>query len=359
MTISHTLNTYKDALVKRTLGIIALIISLALFVISCSDERVLYVYNWSYYTPEEVIDAFEEEYDCKVVMDYFASNEEMFAKLMISKDKSGYDIVIPSADYVSIMMKLGMVEPIDKSKIPNLKYLTDFAKEKASHDPEQNWSVPYYIGALGIAVNKERVEPGYPHDYTIFNDQRYKGKMCMMDDLREVLGAALLELGYSCNTYDEKELEEATEYIIDNWKPNLAKFDAEGFAKSFATGDCWIVQGYAESFYEELPESRWDEMDFFIPEETTLYIDSMVIPKGSKHIDLAHEFINFMLEPSNYAKFLDRFGFPPALHKTAGEYMIVEPHYTSESLYDGENKDDLGEYLDMYNKAWERIRYIN
>lgn len=343
---------------KRTICLFAILLALISLFVSCSEKKeTLYVYNWSYYTPEEVIDAFEEEYNCKVVMDYFASNEEMFAKLMVSKDKSGYDIVIPSADYVSIMMKLDMLEKIDKEKVPNLKYLTAFAKEKASHDPDQNYSVPYYIGALGIAVNKNRVQD-YPRDYTIFEDERLKGKMCMMDDLREVLGAALIHLGYSANSHDKNEIEEATDYIVEKWKPNLAKFDAEGFAKSFATGDCWVVQGYAESFYEELPESRWDEMDFFIPEKTTLYIDSMVIPKGSKNIDLAHDFINFMLKSENYAKFLDRFGFPSALHSQAGSYMTVEPHYSSESLFHGENKDDLGEYLDLYNKAWEKIRYI-
>lgn len=345
---------------KKFLSFIVLASCTLMLFISCTkNKNVLYVYNWSYYTPEEVIEDFEKKYNCKVVMDYFASNEEMFAKLMVTKSSSGYDIVIPSGDYVSIMKTLDMLEPIDKSKIPNLKYLTDFAKEKNTFDPNNDYSIPYYVGAMGIAVNNTKLS-GYEKSWNIFSREDLKGKMVMMDDMREVLGAALLELGYSVNTHNEKEVEEAFNLVRSKWKPNLTKFDAEGFAKSFATGEYVVAHGYAESFYEEMPEARWNEIDFFIPEYgSTLYVDCMVIPKGSKHQDLAHEFMNFMMEPENYAKFLDRFGFPPSTNNKAAEYMETEPHYTLEMMKNGETKDDLGEYLDMYNKYWEIIRYAD
>lgn len=344
---------------RRLLFSLSLVLLSLVFLSSCTKGRdnVLYVYNWSYYTPEEVIDEFEEKYNCKVVMDYYASNEEMFAKLMVAPS-SGYDVVIPSGDYVSIMIKLDMLSPIDKDKIPNLKYLTDLVKKKAIYDPEQEYSVPYYMGSMGIAVNKTKLED-YEKDWSIFSRSDLKGRMCMMDDMREVLGVALLSLGYSCNSHSEQELEEAYQLVENTWKPNLTKFDAEGFAKAFSTGEYTVAQGYAESFFEELPESRWDEVDFFIPEKSTLYIDSMIIPKGARHYDLALKFINFMLEPENYAKFLDRFGFPSSTNTDADKYRTTEPHYRTEDLVNGESKDDLGEYLDMYNRIWEKIRYTN
>ena len=343
----------------KRIAFFSIVLALCFFSVSCSKNKdnVLYVYNWSYYTPEEVVEAFEEKYDCKVIMDYYASNEEMFAKLMVAPS-SGYDIVIPSADYVSIMIKLDMISKLDKSKIPNLKYLTDIVKEKADYDPEQDYSVPYFMGSMGIAVNKTKLTD-YEKDWSIFSRQDLKGKMCMMDDMREVLGVALLTLGYSCNTHSEEELEEAYELVENSWKPNLTKFDAEGFAKSFSTGEYIVAQGYAESFFEEIPESRWDEVDFFIPEKCTLYIDSMVVPKGARHYDLALKFIDFMLEPENYAKFLDRFGFPSSTNTEADNYRTTTPHYSTEDLKNGELKEDLGEYLDLYNKVWEKIRYTN
>lgn len=343
---------------KRALTLVLAVLVILLFSSCGAKKDVLYVYNWSYYTPDEVIEAFEEEFNCEVIMDYFASNEEMFAKLMVTGESSGYDIVFPSSDYVTIMKKLDMVEELDHEKLPNLKYITPLAREKSTSDPEMKHSVPYFLGAAGIAVNKTKLQD-YERDWSLFERTDLKGRMCMLDDLREVIGAALQVLGYSCNSTDPDELEEAYNYIDKNWKPNLAKFDAEGFAKSFASGEYVVAHGYAESFYEEIPESMWDDIDFFIPEECSLYIDSMVIPKGARHKDLAHEFINFMIEPHNYALFLDYFGFPSTTNTEAAQYMTTEPYYTEDMIIQGEVKDDLGEALELYNSVWERIRYGN
>ncbi len=343
---------------RRAFSLI-LVLLMVLLLASCGEQKdVLYVYNWSYYTPDEVIEAFEEEFNCDVIMDYFASNEEMFAKLMVTGESSGYDIVFPSSDYVTIMKKLDMLESLDHELLPNLKYITPLAREKSTSDQNMDFSVPYYLGAAGIAVNKTKLQD-YERDWSLFSREDLKGRMCMLDDLREVIGAALQVQGYSCNSTDPDELEAAYQYINNEWKPNLAKFDAEGFAKSFASGEYIVAHGYAESFYEEIPESQWDEIDFFIPEECSLYIDSMVIPKGARHKELAHEFINFMIEPHNYALFLDYFGFPSTTNTEAGQYMESEPYYTEDMIIHGEVKDDLGEALELYNDVWERIRYGN
>ena len=324
---------------------------------SASQKQTLYIYNWSYYTPEEVVEAFEEQYDCEVIFDYFASNEEMFAKFMASGG-IGYDIVVPSGDYVSIMNNLGMLKEIDHSKIPNMKYLTDLVKEKSSFDPGQTVSVPYYMGAAGIAVHTSKVSD-YPRSWSIFSDSSLKGKLCMMDDTREVMGAALAHLGYSINTTAPEEVQAAFELINNGWKPNLAKFDAEGFGKSFSTYEYYAAHGYAEVFFEEVPEEEWDEIDFFIPEEgCVIYADNFVIPAKAEHYDLACEFINFFLEPENYAKFLDRFHFPSSIHTEAGDYMTVKPFYTTEMMQNGESRLDVGEDLALYNDAWQKIRYM-
>lgn len=324
---------------------------------SAQAEKTLYIYNWSYYTPDSVIAAFEKEFGVKVILDYYASNEEMFAKLMAGGGQ-GYDLILPSGDYVSIMKKLDMLQPIDHSRLPNLSHIGDLVLSKATYDPQMEYSVPYFMGAAGIAVNTDFVKD-YQKSWALFADKRYANRMSMLDDMREVLGDALVFLGYSVNTTDIIELEEARRLVNTSWKPNLVKFDAEGFAKSFSAGEFWIVQGYAEGIFEELPESEWDKVDFFLPQEGgPMYIDSFVIPKGARNIGLAHEFINFIHRPEIYAQFLDRFHFPASVNPDADAFRTTTPFYTVEEMVNYEQKADLGDYLEQYNKAWELIRYI-
>ncbi len=215
---------------KRT-GLIVVIATMLVFSLffatGCQSKgKTLYLYNWTYYTPDSVIEKFEKEFGVKVVLDYFDSNEAMFAKLKAGG--SGYDIVFPSQDYTSIMMTLGIAEKLDKAKLPNLKYIRPQALEKATYDPTMDFSVPYYMGASGIAVNKTKAPADYARDWSIFADTRMDGRMSMLDDLREVLGDALAHLGYSVNTTDDAELAKAQKLINEQWKPNLVKFDAEG-----------------------------------------------------------------------------------------------------------------------------------
>ena len=320
------------------------------------QKHTLYLYNWTYYTPDSVIKAFEKKYDAQVIYDDFASNEDMFAKLMAGS--KGYDLVIPSADYVSIMIKLNMLERIDTSKIPNIRYLRPEILSRIDYDPSMTFSVPYYMGAAGIAVNTKEIA-NYERNWNIFARRDLQNRMTMMDDMREVLGAALAVLGYDLNTANPDEVEQAYRLIQDNWKPHLIKFDADGFAKSFASGDFLAVHGYAEAIFAELQEEQRQYIDFFIPAgvRSALYIDSFCIPKGAPHPELAYAFINFMLEPEIYAEFLDVFGFPSSIHTEAARYQKKKPHYTLTDMKDCVLKKDLGTNLELYNDYWQRIRF--
>jgi spermidine/putrescine transport system substrate-binding protein len=318
--------------------------------------KTLYLYNWTYYTPDSVIEKFEKEYGVKVVYDDYASNEDMYAKLKAGG--SGYDIVIPSGDYVSIMRKQGMLERIDLAKIPNAKYIRPEALAKATYDQAMEYSVPYYMGAAGVAVNTDKVKE-FEQSWNIFARKDLAGRMSMMDDMREVLGDALAYLGYSVNTTNDEELEKAYRLVNEQWKPNLVKFDAEGFAKSFAAGEFWVVQGYAEAVYAEVPPEMHDKVAFFIPkaEGGPMYLDSMCIPKGARNVELAHKFIDFILRPDIYAEFLDTFGFPSTIHAEAGALQQKKPYYEADALVNSELKEDLGENLEKYNQVWQKIRF--
>ena len=183
----------------------------------------------------------------------------------------------------------------------------------------------------------------------------------MMDDMREVLGDALMYLGYSVNSVDEKELSEAKQLVLDKWKPNLVKFDAEGFGKSFSSGDFWLCQGYAEVICGEVPEEKWDSMiDFFIPEDGgPAYLDSMCILKDAPHPGLANDFINFIHNPEVYAQFLDAFHFPCFVNLDAKQYMTAKPMYEASQMEKCVLKEDVGDGLDKFNAVWQEIRFGN
>ena len=317
----------------------------------------LYIYNWTYYTPDSVIEKFEQEYGVDVVYDSFASNEEMFAKLKAGG--SGYDIVFPSGDYVSIMKAEDMLLPLDKSKLANLGNVDPVVLQKATYDPTMEVSVPYYFGAAGVAVNTAKV-PNFEKSWSIFARTDLKGRMTMLDDMREVMGDALAYLGYSVNSTSPAELEAAKKLVNETWKPNLVKFDAEAFAKGFAAGEFWVVQGYAESVYEEITEDQKATTAFFIPKEGgPSYIDSMCILKGSKNVETAHKFIDFIHRPEIYAEFTDAFGFPATANVPARALKKEAPYYTAESLETTELKEDLGANLEAYNKIWQDIQVGN
>ncbi len=267
----------------------------------------LFIYNWTYYIPEDVIRDFEKEYGATVVYDVFASNEEMYAKLKAGG--SGYDVVFPSGDYVSIMIAEGMAVELDLSRIPNFQHIDEGVREKITFDPGNRYSVPYMMGAAGIAVNT-RLVPEYEKSWNIFARKDLADRMTMLDDMREVLGAALMYLGYSVNSVDPAELEQAKKVVL-TWRDQILKFDAESFAKGFASEEFFVVQGYAENVFLEYDEAKRGEVDYFIPREGgPMYMDSMMILKGARNEKLAYSFIDFIHRPEIYARIADYLMLP-------------------------------------------------
>ena len=338
----------------------ASILMLPILFSSCEKKPVLKLYSWTYYTPTDVVAAFEEEFDCKVIVTEYDSNETMYNKIMNGGSKS-FDIVVPSQDYVEIMIEKGMLQPIVQSKFTNRNLINKDVLDQVFYDKDMTYAVPYYYGASGISVNKNKVKGTYERTWNIFADSQFKDHASMMDDYREVIGDALSYKGYSVSTKNDDELKEAVQHIKNQWVPNIVKFDAEGFGKDFARGDLWLCQGYAEVIYGEVPENEWaSTIDFFIPENGgPSYLDSMCILKDSKNVELATEFINFIHRPENYAKFLDFFRFPCYVNLEAEKYMKTTPMYPASIMDKCELKNDLGDYMEKYYSLWEKIRISN
>jgi len=327
-------------------------IVIVVMILTGCQQKKLFIYNWSTYTPKSVIESFEKKYDVKVVYDEFASNEEMFTKLKAGA--KGYDITFPSGDYVSIMIKEKMLEALDKSQIPNMKNIDTEILSGIKFDQGNLYSVPYMKGASGITVNKKYVK-NYKKDSSVFLRPELNGRFTLLDDLREVIGLALKANGYSVNSTNPDELQKAKSLIM-KWHENKPKFDSDTFGKSFSSEEFWVVHGYQENVFVELDDKMKDNADFFIPEHGgPMYMDSMVILKDSKNKELAYKFINYIHEPEIYASFVDTFAFP-CMNNMAEKYRKVKPRYNYSDLRNCEYKEDLGEKLELYNKLWQEIR---
>lgn len=337
---------------KKILFLIAMVMTL----IACGGKKeekdVLYLYGWADYIPKEIYEQFETETGIKVIEDIYSSNEEMFTKLKAGG--TGYDIVMPSADYTEIMMKEGMSEKLDKTKLTGLKNIDPVVFEKLQYfDPNNEYGVPYVMGATIIAVNTKYVKD-FPRDYSIFNNEEYRGRMTLLDDMREVMTSALGMLGYPQTVADENVIAEAAE-MIKEWKRNIAKFDAESFGKGFASGDFWVVQGYPDNIFRELDANDRKNVELIIPEKGGVaYIDSFVILKDAPHKEAAYKFIDFILRPDVYAKIADILE-TPSINVPARDLMKVEPLYQISDLKNTQVLRDIHTTLDLQNKYWQEI----
>ena len=342
---------------KKTLLLLTLVFTLISCGKSSKDENTLYLYGWADYIPKETYQAFEKETGIKVIEDIYSSNEEMFTKLKAGG--AGYDIVLPSADYTEIMMKEKMIDKLDKSKLSTFKNIDPLVLEKLQYfDKNNDYAVPYVMGATIIAVNTDYVKD-YPRDYSIYNRSDLKGRMTLLDDMREVFVPALALNGYKQDADSEEAMEKAKAKVLA-WKKNIAKFDAESYGKGFANGDFWVVQGYPDNIYRELSEDDRENVDFIIPPGDQGYssIDSFVVLKDSKNFENAMKFINYIHRSDVYAKISD-FIEIPSINKGADGLVTKKPLYDVEKTKDAQLLIDIGDKLNIQNKYWQEILIAN
>ena len=321
-----------------------------------SAKPVLYFYTWADYIDPALVKDFERKHDCRVVFDYFESNEAMLAKFQ--SGKVGYDVILPSTYMIETMKKEGFLRQLDAKKIPNaIKYIDPVIARKLK-DEKMTTSVPYLLSFSGVGYNVEKVGEA-PTSWAIFGDDRFKGRMTMLDDIRETLGAALVHLGYSVNTTDQKELDEARDLVI-SWKKNLAKFGVDDAKQGLKSGEFYVVHAYSGDIMQMSEED--ENIQFTTLEDGVLFAaDHFVISKRAQNPDLAHAFINFMCDPKNSAKNMEYTQFmapnPEALKKVSKE-LLENPGFafTTEVIEKAEMIEDLGKDQTMYSKAWDEIK---
>lgn len=324
--------------------------------LSCNkgeSKRQVNLFTWTYYIPDYILSLFTQETGINVVFDTYDSNETMYAKL--ATGNTGFDVSVPSGDFVSIMIQRDMLTPIEHNRIPNFSKISPEVLDIITFDKGNKYSVPYFIGASGLNINVKYV-PEYQASWGIFGTATLKKRMTMLNDMRETMGAALKYLGYSVNTTQTEHLFAARDILLQ-WKKNLLKFDAETFGKDFASENVYVAQGYPEVVVKELDPKERVNYVFVLPDEGgPMYMDNFVILKDGKNINEAYELINFILRPDVYAKIADEFYYP-SLIPEATALRKEKPFYQiNELLAKGyEFKNDLGAAVSSYNTVWEEV----
>lgn len=353
-----TANTYPDGGIMKKIMIPAALalILMTLFMVACSNKKVtLYIFNWSDYIDTELIKEFEEANDCKIRYSTFDSNENMLTK--VKSSTQSFDIIFPSGDHVSILAELDLLEELDKSKLMNYGNLDSLLLKKAqSFDMDNKFSVPYAWGLTGLMYNTQFVpeEIVASGGWNILGDSFFDGKnkITMLDDAREVIGAALIYSGYSVNDTTPAALE-AAHTVLKVWDRNITQFDSDSYKNELQDGTTWLAQAYNGDALQQMEEN--EVLAFILPKEgAAMWMDNMVMLKSSQNKDLAYKFIDFLLDAEN-AKRNSEYTMYPTPNKTA-------MHMMGEAFINNKLINPDAEYLDkchMIEYLGEEARNID
>jgi len=299
-------------MLRRTL--LAAALALAAPIAGHAEDRVVNVYNWSDYIDESILKDFTAETGIKVVYDVFDSNEILETKLLAGG--SGYDVVVPSANFLARQIQAGVFQKLDKSKLPNLKNMWDKIQTlTARYDPDNQYAVNYMWGTVGIGYNKKAIQERLGTDKidswkTVFDPAELKKLsdcgVYFLDSSTDIIPAALNYLGLNPDSHDPADLQKAGDLLM-KVRPYVRKFHSSEYINALANGDICLAIGYSGDVFQARDRAaeadQGIEIGYSIPKEgAQVWFDMMAIPADAKHVDEAHAFINYMMKPEVIAK---------------------------------------------------------
>lgn len=305
----------------------------------------------------EVLKDFQKETGIRVIESTYGTNEDLLAKLQIGG--GGYDVVVPSDYAVQMMRRRGLLAKLDHAKLKNLRHL-HARFQKPPFDPGHEVSVPFQWGTTGIAYNADEL-PNPPRTWKAFFDSTQvapaKGRISMLNDAREVLGAALLALGRNPNSREAADVA-AAKALVAAHKELVAKYDSESFEDSLAAGETILIQGWTGEIAVAQDEN--DKIKFLIPEDGALmFVDNLAIPAASKNIEAAHQLIDFLLRPDIAAR-VANFTYYGACNGAAWKDVEEKLRNGPPFQFPAEDKthflEDIGDATELYDRAWTELK---
>lgn len=320
-------------------------------------EEKLVVYNWAEYIPDGVLEAFEKETGIKVEYSTYENNEVMYSKLKLQQGK-GYDIVVPSSYLVAKMSREGLLQKLDKTKLSNMKNLSPELLDKP-YDPGNAYSIPYLWGSTGIGVNGKAIDSATITSWADLWDEKWKGKLLLTDDVREVFHMALRKNGFSTNSTNPDEIKIAYE-DLQKLMPNVLVFNADAPREPFLAGD--VNLGMIWSGEVKMAQQENPDIEYIFPKEGAgFWVDSFAIPVGASHVDNAHKFIDYMLRPEVGQQVVEELGYSTPniavkalLDEDTSHNPVIFPK--AEDIARGEFQDDIGEAMKLYDSYWEKLK---
>lgn len=318
------------------------------------EEKVLSVYLWEYAIDQETLNEFREETGVEVKLNYYLSGQDMLSYLL--SGPKGYDVVIVPDRFLRVLIQSGRLEKLDKNRIKNGTHLHPHFLD-LPFDPGNAYSLPYLWGTLGIAYRTDKVSEPINSWDAIFNpEEEHKGHIALLDDPREVLGAALKYKGYSFNTTEEERIREASRAVED-----MLEY-IRGFYYDFdrAGGEVWIAMTWNGIAYEA--KSRGKPINYVVPKEgSNTWVDNLVILKDAPQKQAAYDFVNFVLRPQVAAQIADYTGFATpnreARTMTRKELRDEQGLYPPDTvLASCEYTDDIGKSVRLIYNLWRRLK---
>lgn len=313
-----------------------------------SGGNTLTIYNWGDYIDPDLLKEFEEESGMKVIYQTFDSNEAMLTK--IEQGGTTFDVAIPSEYAISKMKEENLLVPIDHNKLPNLKNI-DSRFLNLNYDPDNQFSIPYFWGTVGIVYNPELVGGLTFDSWNDLWDPRLKNQILLLDGAREVIGMGLNSLGYSLNDTNEDHLQAALKKL-STLTPNVRAIVGDEIKMLLANEEAAVGLVWSGDASEIMDQN--DKLDYKVPEEgSNLWFDSMVIPKTAKNVDGAHQFINFMLDPDHAARNAEYVGY--STPNAEALKLLPEDISQDERFYPDET---LTSKLEVYNNLGKKCYRI-
>ena len=319
------------------------------------DSNTLYVLNWGDYIDEALLTQFEEETGIQVNYTTMATNEEMMVKL--EEADCIYDVCFPSDYIIERLIQKDLLHELNKDNIPNLQYIDERFLD-LDFDPENKYSVPYMWGTVGILYNTTMVQEPVT-SWDILWDETYADQILMYDSIRDTIGVALMKLGYSINTRNEADIQAAEEALIAQ-KPIVQAYLGDPIKDRLISGGAAMGIVYSGDAMWCMYENP--DLAYAVPETgSNLWFDNIIIPKTSDNTEAAEAFINFLCDPEVAAQNAEYIGYSTpnaAALEILGEEYINDPTYNppQELLDKCEIFHDLGDFITVYNDAWNRIK---
>ena len=315
----------------------------------------LYVFNWSDYLRPELIPEFERRTGARVQYDNFASESELDTKLLTGG--GGYDVVFPSDHSMVVLVEKDLLADLDKSLLPNLAHI-DPKFLDPPYDPGCRRSVPYFWGTLAIGIRSDRVA-GPVDGFGVLFDERYRGRITMLDDAENVVGAMMMHLGHSINSVDDAHLAEVKR-LLERQRPLVQAYTSDAYKEKLIKGEAWVVLGWSGDIVQAAGVN--EHVRAIVPAGgTMLWVDSMAIPNSARNKRLAHAFINFLLEPDIAAQNAKYVSYPTpnlAARKLLDKETLADPAvYPPEPVLDRcQRLRDRGPAIAKIEKLWREVR---